>query len=321
MLYIYILELVLNKYYIGKTSNPDLRLESHFNADGSAWTKMYKPVKLLELISDCDSYDEDKYTLKYMEKKGIDNVRGGSFSQIKLSDEQINLINQMINGASDKCFNCGKSGHFVKDCIEIKINEYLENIINIKNEITKINSIYEEIIELKELIKLTNRISIDDLPEIKKQSRDIIELNKLLDRETKLNNDLAKFHKMHNTNRGLVLNQLEMKERSKINSQINEIQLEIRTKSSNINSQYNWKQIIHGYYLKKINNDRKNLNKDIIILGLELIKFNLEKKKRLKEIFNDYYNEEFVKILLSKLYEKDLETMKSELLSLNSHSN
>ena len=107
MLYIYILELVLNKYYIGKTSNPDLRLESHFNADGSAWTKMYKPVKLLELISDCDSYDEDKYTLKYMEKEGIDNVRGGSFCQIELSNEQIKLINQMIKGASDKCFNCG----------------------------------------------------------------------------------------------------------------------------------------------------------------------------------------------------------------------
>ena len=38
MLYIYILELTNNKYYIGKTTNPNFRLESHFDANGSAWT-------------------------------------------------------------------------------------------------------------------------------------------------------------------------------------------------------------------------------------------------------------------------------------------
>ena len=142
MVFIYILLLELNKYYIGKTNNPDIRLDSHFNSNGSEWTKIYKPIKVYELISDCDSYDEDKYTLKYMEKEGIDNVRGGSFSQIKLSDEQIKLINQMIKGASDKCFNCGESGHFIKDCIESKIQDYLKDINNenIQSETIKINS-------------------------------------------------------------------------------------------------------------------------------------------------------------------------------------
>jgi len=39
----------------------------------------------------------------------------------------------MIKGASDKCFNYGESGHFIKDCIESKIQDYLKNInINIK---------------------------------------------------------------------------------------------------------------------------------------------------------------------------------------------
>jgi len=89
MVFIYILLLELNKYYIGKTNNPDIRLDSHFNSNGSEWTKIYKPIKVYEIIPNCDSYDEDKYTLKYLEKEGIDNVRGGSFSQIKLSDEQI----------------------------------------------------------------------------------------------------------------------------------------------------------------------------------------------------------------------------------------
>ena len=130
MVFIYILLLELNKYYIGKTNNPDIRLDSHFNSNGSEWTKIYKPIKVYELISNCDSYDEDKYTLKYMEKEGINNVRGGSFSQIELSVEQIKLISQMIKGATDKCFNCGESGHFIKDCIESKIEDYLKNITN-----------------------------------------------------------------------------------------------------------------------------------------------------------------------------------------------
>ena len=26
------------KYYIGKTNQPEIRLESHFNSSGSAWT-------------------------------------------------------------------------------------------------------------------------------------------------------------------------------------------------------------------------------------------------------------------------------------------
>ena len=50
MVFIYILQLELNKYYIGKTNNPDIRLDSHFNSNGSEWTRIYKPIKVYELI-------------------------------------------------------------------------------------------------------------------------------------------------------------------------------------------------------------------------------------------------------------------------------
>lgn len=92
MMYIYILQLEKGKYYVGKTKNPYFRLESHFYSSGSEWVILYKPIRILELIADCDDYDEDKYTLIYMDKYGIDNVRGGSFTTIELDKSTKNQL-------------------------------------------------------------------------------------------------------------------------------------------------------------------------------------------------------------------------------------
>ena len=123
MVYIYVLQLEKGKYYVGKTNNPGFRLKSHFDYNGSAWTKKYNPIKMLKLIPNCDSYDEDKITKQYMDKYGINNVRGGSFVSMVLDNPTIQVLKQMNNTAHDKCFKCGKKGHFVNYCQEYESHE------------------------------------------------------------------------------------------------------------------------------------------------------------------------------------------------------
>ena len=47
---------------------------------------------------------------------GIDNVRGGTYCRIDLSDEELRVLTREIRGAKDKCLRCGREPHFASDC-------------------------------------------------------------------------------------------------------------------------------------------------------------------------------------------------------------
>ena len=51
-----------------------------------------------------------------MSEKGIENVRGGSYCQINLSEDIIQLIQKQINNALNLCQECGSNTHFINDC-------------------------------------------------------------------------------------------------------------------------------------------------------------------------------------------------------------
>lgn len=117
MVNIYVLKLREGKYYIGRTNDSERRASEHYFGDicSSWWVKKYGYVEMIENIRG-DVWDEDKYVIKYMCKYGIDNVRGGSFSQAEINENERNVIEKMFRNASDMCFGCGEKGHFVKFC-------------------------------------------------------------------------------------------------------------------------------------------------------------------------------------------------------------
>ena len=116
---IYILKLENNKYYCGKTNKSvQSRFEEHKNKEGSEWTRLYKPIKIISFRTSKSIFDEDNTVKELMMKEGIFNVRGGSYSNTKLSSDQIKLLETEFRSAKDICFRCGSHDHFVNDCSE-----------------------------------------------------------------------------------------------------------------------------------------------------------------------------------------------------------
>jgi hypothetical protein len=157
-MFVYVLELFQDKYFIGQTYNCDTILHEHYNNFNNAinngtaigWTTKYRPIKLIETfrIQMNRDFDIDDYTIKYMEKYGINNVRGGSFCEITLSDDCINIIEKTIkNNNKNKANN------------DIKYYEYTKkfnNLQEINDEIIKLEKQFEYVRLLNKIINSIN---------------------------------------------------------------------------------------------------------------------------------------------------------------------
>ena len=135
---VYVLKLANGKYYVGKSDNIEERIASHFSGRGAAWTRENHPVKVMEVRENVSRFEEDKMTKEYMEKYGIDNVRGGAYTQIDLPEESRESLQREIRGASDVCFKCNRQGHWASQCyartIQVWGCEYCESEFDTKQQ-------------------------------------------------------------------------------------------------------------------------------------------------------------------------------------------
>lgn len=87
--YIYVLKLVEDRYYVGRTSNILKRIEEHFTVGGSIYTKKYKPLKIIEVTEELTNEDERFKTLEIMEKYGWEKVRGACWCSLEIKKPNI----------------------------------------------------------------------------------------------------------------------------------------------------------------------------------------------------------------------------------------
>ena len=126
--HVYVLELEQNKVYVGSTCSLHRRLQEHRDADwrglGAGFTKFYRPrfthVGDVTTIS-CKTAEKARCveltkTIQLMAKRGVENVRGGPYCQITLSDQTKAEIQRLIDHVKNRCFNCHASDHKRKEC-------------------------------------------------------------------------------------------------------------------------------------------------------------------------------------------------------------
>jgi predicted GIY-YIG superfamily endonuclease len=113
---LYVLQLEDGKYYVGKTTDVKKRFEQHQSGYGSAWTKAYKPLRIIETRPLTSVHDETNVTKDLMKKYGVSNVRGGAYTAVDMTPEQEDMLRHEMRASSDACYKCGKSGHFANKC-------------------------------------------------------------------------------------------------------------------------------------------------------------------------------------------------------------
>ena len=89
-----------NKFFIGISFTGRLYKDYYQKGNGSEWNDIYPPDRIVSMIDNKSVTDVDKYTLLYMKNKGIENVRGGSFSNFRLSEVQLSYIENCIKNAN-----------------------------------------------------------------------------------------------------------------------------------------------------------------------------------------------------------------------------
>ncbi len=128
MIYIYILELCNNKYYIGKLYDISKLEDTILELDESfEWFYYNNIKKFANIRSFEEDFDENFLIYELMQHLGVHNIRGGKFNKINITTENTNDIFNNMKTEYNKCYLCGYYNHNGNQC-RLK-NKYNYNLL------------------------------------------------------------------------------------------------------------------------------------------------------------------------------------------------
>lgn len=92
---VYALKCADGAFYVGRTIDIVSRFGAHKSGHAAEWTKAHPAEAILELVPD-GPYVELVLTLQYMQRYGIEKVRGGPWCQLTLSQGGIDTITALM---------------------------------------------------------------------------------------------------------------------------------------------------------------------------------------------------------------------------------
>ena len=128
---VYVIACTQGKFYVGFTRrNVMTRYAEHVAGCGATFTQRYRPLELVEVKQQADPFDEDKMVKVYMNRFGINYVRGGSYANEILSAVQCEALTTELRMANGECIRCGSIGHMASKCNTI-IQTYSRIILEV----------------------------------------------------------------------------------------------------------------------------------------------------------------------------------------------
>ncbi len=113
----------------------------------------YKPIRIIYFNYDSHNTNINELVKINMRKYGINNVRGGDYTNLELSQKQIDKLNFELLGY-DYCINCRKCHRDSEDCLgkNIDTSTFLQDCNDYNTILVKINyitNIYDKTCLLK----------------------------------------------------------------------------------------------------------------------------------------------------------------------------
>ncbi len=131
-------------------------MRDHNAGRGSLWTTKYPPIEVMETFIECESKDERIIVIRCMKKYSIENVRGGPYCSIVLSENVVRCLSREINVPR---FGLDTIGYkMFKDFVKKDVNsqESLEMIKKLKaiQETDPWDLIESKDLEIQKLVKI-----------------------------------------------------------------------------------------------------------------------------------------------------------------------